>query len=690
MKNLVAISPQKGFSAALETVLPADLWRVIHHTSPWEKGLLSVNSAVDVIVVECRLTDVMPIQLIKSLKKLQPFTPVLLYTDEERQEWVEEAYLAGASYILPKPIRHALFTLILQRVCPPELTQAHSAGILRKSSSATENIKAVDTPQSAARTLAALRDFSRILTRDLVTEALPKRFLDLLREILSVNRAAIFLRKPSSSFLQEMPGSRLTVACGVGLPAGLLEYFELSLDGGIGRYLHREGRILRSDSPEILDEQDIQKEFEVLGVKFAIPILDRETLVGVALFDERVAGGMFSSEELSMIFHALEELGLAIKNSWLNDELAQSHDLMTEILGQLTSGCVVVGHDLRIMHCNPAARRFLLGADDDAHGVLQFSDLPQTLGSRVFESLKTGVSIAAFRHRPQENPGHAFHVSVIPFSHKIGTLPSAALLLIDDFTQIQHSQHLEIEASNLRMVRSMAEHLSHEIGNALVPMSTHQQLLSEKYEDPEFRGSLGVALMQGIKRISRLSNQLLFLTRDDTPRNEPISALRLIEDAFSDAQTLYGLNGRHLEISNPAGPLTFNGNRASLLHALSETLLNALQSSPVDSSVSIQVDTQKENDATFAKIQIVDKGPGFTPDLADKAVNPFFSTRTVGPGLGLTVAKKIIENHHGRMSLITGEAKGKVAIYLPLKNGNTPTVLSQIKSHPTTLISENN
>ena len=245
----------------------------------------------------------------------------------------------------------------------------------------------------------------------------------------------------------------------------------------------------------------------------------------------------------------------------------------------------------------------------------------------------------------------------------------AAMMLIDDYTQIERSQQLEIEASNLRMVRSMAEHLSHEIGNALVPMSTHQQLLGEKYEDQEFRGSLSVALTQGIKRISRLSNQLLFLTRDDTPRHESISAQKLIEDAFSDAQTLYGLDGRHLEIDNTAGPLTFDGNRASLLHALSETLLNALQSSPADSSVSIQVGTQKEADTTWAKMQIVDKGPGFTPDLATKAANPFFSTRTVGPGLGLTVAKKIIENHHGRLNLATGGSRGEVTIFLPLKNG---------------------
>ena len=43
----------------------------------------------------------------------------------------------------------------------------------------------------------------------------------------------------------------------------------------------------------------------------------------------------------------------------------------------------------------------------------------------------------------------------------------------------------------------MADRLTHEIGNAMVPLSTHQQLLAEKWKDAEFRASLNVALAEG-------------------------------------------------------------------------------------------------------------------------------------------------------------------------------------------------
>ena len=153
-------------------------------------------------------------------------------------------------------------------------------------------------------------------------------------------------------------GRRLHSACALGLPAALLEHLELSLDAGIGGYVHRQGRILKSGSEEARGNREIQKEFELLGVQVAIPILDRESLVGVAVFDGRLTGEFFSNEELALIFHLLEGLGLAIKNSWLHDELSSSHQLMADVLNQLGSGCVVVAQNLSVLHANQTARAY--------------------------------------------------------------------------------------------------------------------------------------------------------------------------------------------------------------------------------------------------------------------------------------------------------------------------------------------
>ena len=224
----------------------------------------------------------------------------------------------------------------------------------------------------------------------------------------------------------------------------------------------------------------------MLGAQVAIPILDREVLVGVAVFDGRLTGEPFTNEELALIFHLLEELGLAIRNSWLHDQIVANHEMMADILNQSGTGCIVVSRELTILHANQAARDFFTRPDRGG-APIEFGDLPQAIGSRVFEALQSGLPSTTFKYRPHGYPEVVYRLSVVPFKRKNSITSNAVVLMIEDFTRSEKSQQLEIEASNLRLVKSMAEHLAHEIGNALVPISTHQRLLKDSIGDPEFQ-----------------------------------------------------------------------------------------------------------------------------------------------------------------------------------------------------------
>src|SRR5262249_40026890 len=129
-----------------------------------------------------------------------------------------------------------------------------------------------------------------------------------------------------------------------------------------------------------------------------------------------------------------------------------------------------------------------------------------------------------------------YQVSIVPFQRNDSALPNSVLVMVEDRTQSEQLQHLEIEAANLRLVKTMADRLAQQIGNALVPLSTHQQLLREKYQDPEFRSSLDSALADGVKRISRLINQMRFLARDTVISKEAFPLAGLIDDAYHEAQ----------------------------------------------------------------------------------------------------------------------------------------------------------
>src|SRR6185436_3319312 len=288
-------------------------YRVIHRVNIDDAEPFTTRGLVDLCIVDAELTGVQAIWLLEKVRRRLPQAVLVVCSSVRAPEWEEEAYLQGAVHVLAKPVRPRLLNSVLERLRAttpsPQPPGTRSIAAPRPE----EGVRQPRAEHTAAEALAVLRNFSGILTHSLNAEALLKEFLLQLRAILGVNRAAIFLRQPVSALGRATVGDARSMrsACAIGLAAGLLEHFELSFESGIGGHLHRQGRILRSDSFECQNDPGMRKEFELLGAQVAIPILDREILVGVAVFDGRVTGEPLVNGELEIVFHLLEELGLA-------------------------------------------------------------------------------------------------------------------------------------------------------------------------------------------------------------------------------------------------------------------------------------------------------------------------------------------------------------------------------------------
>ena len=670
MKTILVLAQHPDLAEAVRAAVNPEKYRVVHRLGAEEAEPMLSRNLLDACLLDVELAKVQGMWAVEKLRRKMPPVPLLVFSGTQPWEWEEEAYLQGVAFVLTKPVRPRMLNALLDRVTAAPVRSSEVRPVpARTPEPSTSFFKAQHTP---AQALEVLRDFSAVLTHSLCAEALLKQFLMLLREILGVNRATVFLRQPVVLFAAESPeaGRCLRSACAIGLQAGLLEHFELSFESGIGGFLFAQGRILRRDSAEAAASMEIQKEFELLGAQVAIPMLDRETLVGVALFDGRVTGEPLANGELELIFHLLEELGLAVKNIWLHDQLAANHEMMADILRELSSACVVVNRDLAVLHANKAARG-LFARPGRRNADLEFSDLPQILGSKVYQVLKTGAGIATFKYQPADSAQAIYHVTVVPFQGRNAVTPNSVLLVVEDFTQAEQLKRLEIEANSLRLIRSMADRLAHEIGNAMVPISTHQQLLAERYKDPSFRSSLDDALAGGVQRVTRLVSQTRFLARDSLLNTEPVPLEKLVEESYQDALRHHPAKDAKLVFEPSAHPIILSGDPTALRHAFFEVMLNALQANPLKPVVEVRAqNTSEGNGSERVQIEIVDNGAGFTAEAAQKAPTPFFTTRVVGLGLGLTVARKIIETHRGTFQILAPKAgqPGLVRISLPLSS----------------------
>lgn len=675
MRTLLVIAPQPALADAVRAVLPADRFRVLHHAEPWAVEPHFTHGTIDAVLLDAELTDVRPIRALQQLRRLLPGCPILLYAAASQWEWEEEAYLLGVDFILTKPVRARLLLSLLER----SWQKAHPAHHPAPPAPAAP-VEAPLPRRAPEPALGALRDCTSLLPHSLQPDALLREFLQLLRELLGVNRAAVFLRRRSvrdwpTPTETKPPSPAFTAAQALGLPAQLLEHFTLPLRTGIGAHLQRHGRILRRGTAEAAHDPEIAREFELLGAQIAIPITDRETLLGIATFDDRLTGEPITNDELALIFRLLEELGLALRNAWLHDALAGQHGMMTDTLDQLGSAIIVVARDLTILQANTTARALFHRAGQTGNA-FTFTDLPQALGSKIFETLKTGTTPPATRCKLPGTGEATFRVTLKPFQRRPAPAPEAVLLLLDDVTHADRAQHMEVEAANLRLVRKMAEQLAHEIGNSLVPLSTSQQLLSASQNDPEIHREVSGIMGDSVRRITRLARQMQFLSRDGLRRVEPLPLAQLIEDAFKEAHAENPRAAARLKYDHGGEPLTLTAERAGLQHALAEVLLNALQATPDDQSVEVTSATAVRPDGSrWITIQVRDAGTGFTHETAARATEPFYTQRTVGLGLGLTVTRKIVELHRGELDLQT-TAPGTVTLSFPA-GGTDPDQIAE-------------
>ena len=665
------LAEHPDFAEAIRTGVNPEHYRVIARTDLADAEPLLEHGLAEACIVDVELTGVQGIWMLEKLHRKAPRCPVILYAGTKQSEWEEEAYLQGVTHVLTKPVRARMLATLLDRLWLPPTGTGPTLPALQ--SPPPEPIKSAEMERApaATQTLGVLRDFSGILTHSLNAERMLNQFLLLLREILSINRAVIFLRQPVAGFGNApvvAKSRRLRAASAIGLSPGLLQHFELSFEAGIGGHLLRLGRILRRSGEVARLDVETQKEFELLGAQVAVPILDRETVLGVAVFDGRITGEPLVNSELELIFHLLEQLGMAIKNIWLHDQLASNHQMMADILRELSSACVVVSRDLTILHANKSARKYFCRAER-RNCDLEFSDLPKIPGARVYQVLKTGAAIASFKYEPEDSPGTVYNINIVPFQRSQAGPPASALLMAEDVTQSEQLQRLEIEAANLRLVKAMADRLMHEIGNALVPLSTHQQLLADRWQDPEFRITLSEALAGGVDRVNRLINQMRFLARDTLFSQESSPLAELLEEAYQEACKHLPAKVAPLKYDPPGNPISLRGERLAIKHALAEVMLNALQANLADAKVSVLARTESSgNGERVLQLELQDNGGGFTPEAAKKAFVPFFTTRAVGLGLGLTVARKIIETHRGRLEIVAPKSgqNGMVRISLPL------------------------
>ena len=143
----------------------------------------------------------------------------------------------------------------------------------------------------------------------------------------------------------------------------------------------------------------------------------------------------------------------------------------------------------------------------------------------------------------------------------------------------------------------------------------------------------------------------------------------IVGDVLLDGQNMAMRPGVRIRPSQPSEPVEVRGDPDRLRQAVLIALDNAIRLAPADTTVSLELAQSQDH----AHIRVRDQGPGFTGDELGSAFTRFYSARPSRPrsgrglGLGLSIAKWIVDQHDGAIRIDSAPGRGAVVeITMPL------------------------
>ncbi len=272
------------------------------------------------------------------------------------------------------------------------------------------------------------------------------------------------------------------------------------------------------------------------------------------------------------------------------------------------------------------------------------------------------------------NLSHKFDKEI--YSHEdielLSTLANQAAIAVENarlYEDLKRSKSYIRRADRLASLGTLTAGLAHEIRNPLVAIKTFTQLLPERMEDEEFRSHFLPIASNEVDRISVLINELLDFAKPSEPKlelediNEILDGMILLVSTESKKkqiriEKMYGENLPMIKVD-----------REQIKQVFLNILLNAIEATPENGQITVKTRSfSKPGGEPYLQIEITDTGKGIPEEYLEDIFNPFFTTKSKGSGLGLSISNQIIQEHHGYISVESQLNKGtSFYINLPLK-----------------------
>lgn len=262
-----------------------------------------------------------------------------------------------------------------------------------------------------------------------------------------------------------------------------------------------------------------------------------------------------------------------------------------------------------------------------------------------------------------------YQVYIAPLQHDSG-IPGEVVMIFQDLTEEENLRSELDNVERLTLVGQMAAGITHEIRNPMAVVRGFLQLMREK--SPGELDSYYHIVMDELDRANGIINDFLSLAQSRVSDKEMVQLQLIVEELSPLIWADANLRGQSIELKlNPSLPV-LRLNVKEIKQLVLNLARNAMEAMEPKGVLTLETRINGDN----VELIVSDTGGGISQSQLEKLFVPFFTTKSHGTGLGLSLCQSIAERHHGKITVQSKEGLGTeftVSFPCELKLGATLT-----------------
>ncbi|HZR30467.1 MAG TPA: ATP-binding protein [Terriglobales bacterium] len=483
--------------------------------------------------------------------------------------------------------------------------------------------------------------------------------VDRLSRTLAVDRIAIFLANG------EQP-SRFELAKSFGIaPTGNLDLSFLSTprpESGAGHLFFENTHQVPRETPAA--QQTIAR----LDLNYYIPCTSQQGTVAMLGLGKTMDGDFLSSEDVELLETLAGYIGIAIQNAHLVASLEQKasqyerlKEFNENIVESISVGVLAVDLADRIESWNSQMEVMYALPRWQALGRSLSDVFPSAFVEEYYRVRQTpGIhNLYKFRLGTPSGESRVTNIAIAPLvTKKFNVI--GRLIIVDDITERIELESQLSQAEKMSSIGLLAAGVAHEVNTPLAVISSYAQMLGKQLQGDEQKTALMEKITRQTFRASEIVNNLLNFSRTQGAELGQVDLNKVIHDTLALLEHQLKVARVTVEPDLLDGLPLIHGNGGKLQQVFLNLFLNAKDAMPGGGRLRVET-----RNGSGVSVTISDTGMGIAQEHIQRIYDPFFTTKNStregqprGTGLGLSVTYGIIQEHAGKIQVLSRPGEG--------------------------------